>query len=153
MTRGIQAKIKQTKPFSSLEEEASLALQRTADEIHWRFAEMLKPHGISPTQYNALRILRGAGAQGLPCREIGERMINRDPDITRLLHRLQQRRYVARGRGPKDRRVILARITAAGMELLKKLDRPVENFQRELLGHMGESPLQMLIGLLDLARG
>ena len=94
MGKGIQAEIQQTKPFTSLEDEALVALQRTADRLHWRLSEMLKPHGLSPTQYNALRILRGAGDQGRACSEIAERMINRDPDITRLVDRLERRGLV-----------------------------------------------------------
>ena len=88
--KGIQSEIQQTKPFTSLEDEALVTLQRTADRLHWRLSEMLKPHGLSPTQYNALRILRGAGDQGRACSEIAERMINRDPDITRLVDRLER---------------------------------------------------------------
>src|SRR5713226_6186305 len=118
MARGIQAEIKQSKPFTSLEEEAFVALMRTADQLAWRGAEMLKQHGLSPTQYNALRILRGAGAKGLACSEIGERMINRDPDITRLVDRLERRGLVQRSRDKRDRRVITTRITGAGLELL-----------------------------------
>ena len=95
-----------------------VALQRTADRLHWRLSEMLKPHGLSPTQYNALRILRGAGDEGRSCSEIAERMINRDPDITRLVDRLERRGLVARSREGRDRRVITTRITPAGLELL-----------------------------------
>jgi DNA-binding MarR family transcriptional regulator len=152
MARGIQAEIKQTKPFSSLEEEAFLALMRTADQLAWRGAEMLKQHRLSPTQYNALRILRGAGAKGLACSEIGERMINRDPDITRLVDRLERRGLVRRSREQKDRRVITTCITPAGLEALKALDRPIEEFHRHLLGHLGESRLHSLIRLLEAAR-
>ena len=111
MSKGIQAEIKQTKPFKSLEEEASVALVRTADQLARRGAEMLKRHGLSPTQYNALRILRGAGEKGMACSEIGERMINHDPDITRLIDRLERRGLVVRSREQKDRRVITTRIT------------------------------------------
>jgi DNA-binding MarR family transcriptional regulator len=152
MAGGIRAEIKQRKPFKSLEEEAFLALARTADQLQGRVAEMLKPHQLSPTQYNALRILRGAGPKGLPCSQIGERMINRDPDITRLLDRLERRGLVERAREHGDRRVVTARATAAALELLKSLDRPVEEFQRRLLGHLGEQRLQALIRLLDAAR-
>ncbi|HLB87467.1 MAG TPA: MarR family winged helix-turn-helix transcriptional regulator [Terriglobales bacterium] len=152
MTRGIQAEIKQTKPFRSLEEEVFVALMRTADQLAWRGAEMLKQHGLSPTQYNALRILRGAGAKGLACSEIGERMINRDPDITRLVDRLERRGLVRRRREQKDRRVITTCITPAGLEALKALDRPIEEFHRHLLGHLGESRLHSLIRLLEAAR-
>jgi len=152
MAQGIQAEIKQKKPFRSLEEEVFLALQRTADQLNGQVAEMLKPHGLSPTQYNALRILRGAGPKGLACSEVGERMINRDPDITRLVDRLERRGLVARSRGEKDRRVITTRITAAGLELLKSLDRPVEEFQHRLLGHLGKARQRTLIQLLEAAR-
>jgi DNA-binding MarR family transcriptional regulator len=150
--RNIQAEIKQSKPFSSLEEEALVALQRTADRLQWQLSEMLKPHGISPTQYNALRILRGAKEHGRACSEIAERMINRDPDITRLIDRLERRGLVARSREQKDRRVITTRITPAGLELLKSLDRPVEEFNRKMLGHLGQPRLRSLIGLLSAAR-
>jgi DNA-binding MarR family transcriptional regulator len=152
VTTGIQAEIKQVKPFSSLEEEALLSLQRTADQLQWRIFELLKPHGVSPTQYNALRILRGAKEQGRSCSEIADRMINRDPDITRLIDRLERRGLVQRAREKKDRRVVTARITPAGLELLKELDRPVEEFNRKMLGHLGEQKLKRLIKLLEVAR-
>ena len=152
MANGIQAEIKQSKPFGSLQEEAFLALQRTADQLQGRVAEMLKPYGLSPTQYNALRILRGAGDSGLACSEIGERMINRDPDITRLLDRLQRRGLVRRARDRQDRRVIMAHITAAGSKLLKDLDRPVEEFQQRLLGGLRQQQLKDLVRLLCAAR-
>src|SRR5712691_1941661 len=152
MGRGIQAEIKQAKPFSSLEEEALLSLQRTADQLQWHASELLKPYGISPTQYNALRILRGAREQGRSCSEIAERMINRDPDITRLIDRLERRGLVVRSREGRDRRVITTRITPAGLELLESLDGPIEDFNRKLLGPLGEQRLRTLIQLLDAAR-
>lgn len=134
-----------------LEEKAFLAILRGADSLQWQLTEMLKPYGLSPTQYNALRILRGAGKDGLPCQEIGERMINRDPDITRLMDRLEQRSLVQRGRDAADRRVIKARISSAGLRLLQSLDREIENFHRQLMGHMGERKLEQLIRLLQEA--
>jgi DNA-binding MarR family transcriptional regulator len=152
VAKGIQAEIRQAKPFSTLEEEALLSLQRTADLLHGRLSDMLKPHGLSPTQYNALRILRGAGDGGRSCSEIAERMINRDPDITRLLDRLERRGLVARRREGQDRRVIITRITPTGLELLHGLDRPIEEFNRKLLGHLGEPHLRSLIKLLQAAR-
>ena len=121
----LRKEIKQTKPFGSIEEEAFLGLQRTADALMRGMVEVLKPSGLSPTQYNILRILRGAGDDGLSCREVGERMISRDPDMTRLLDRLEARQLVARERGRRDRRVITTRITAEGRELLKRLDASV----------------------------
>jgi len=153
MHPGIQAEIKQTKPFGSLEEEAFLALQRTADQLNWRVAEMLKPYGLSPTQYNALRILRGAGPDGIPCSDIAERMITRDPDITRLLDRLQKRGLVERSRGKQDRRVIYGKITAAGLNLLREMDSPLRKFGREILRHVSQANLKLLIDLLEQVRG
>jgi DNA-binding MarR family transcriptional regulator len=152
VARSIQSEIQQTKPFSTLEEEALVSLQRTADQLHWRMSEMLKEHGVSPTQYNALRILRGAKDEGRACSEIAERMINRDPDITRLVDRLERRGLVARSREDRDRRVITTRITPAGLKLLDSLDRPIEDFNRRLLGPLGEQRLRTLIQLLDAAR-
>lgn len=137
--------------LSGLEEQAFVALQRAADRLAGRVAERLKPHGLSPTQYNALRILRGAGPNGLPCSQIGERMLHRDPDITRLVDRLQRRGFVARVRGQKDRRVITTRITPAGLQLLKELDRPIAEHHRQLLGHLGGQRLRALIELLEAA--
>jgi DNA-binding MarR family transcriptional regulator len=150
--KSIQSEIQQTTPFTSLEDEAVVALQRTADGLHWRLSEMLKPHGLSPTQYNALRILRGAGDQGRACSEIAERMINRDPDITRLVDRLERRGFAVRSREGQDRRVITTRITPAGLELLRTLDGPVEEFNRKMLGGLGGQRLQTLIRLLEVVR-
>jgi DNA-binding MarR family transcriptional regulator len=152
MGKGIQAEIKQTKPFKSLEEEVSVALLRTADQLAWRGTEMFKLRGLSSTQYNALRILRGAGEKGLACSEIGERMINRDPDITRLIDRLERRGLVIRSREQKDRRVITTRITTTGLDLLKSLDRPVTEFHQQLLGPLGERRLRSLLSLLEAVR-
>lgn len=132
-----------------LEERAFVSLQRAADRLAGKLAEWLKPHGLSPTQYNALRILRGAGTEGLRCSDVGARMINRDPDITRLVDRLEKRGLVTRRRGTKDRRVVRASITPAGLELLKGLDRPVSEFVRGMVGHLGPHRLQELIQLLE----
>jgi DNA-binding MarR family transcriptional regulator len=142
----------QKRSLGTLEEEAFVALLRTADLLQWRAGEMFKEHGLSPTQYNALRILRGAGTDGLTCSEIGERMINRDPDITRLLGRLERRSLVHRKRQQQDRRVIRTVITNTGLALLKSLDRPVLTLNRRMLGHLGEGRLQSLISLLESAR-
>jgi len=152
MGKSIQDEIQQTKPFASLEDEALVALQRTADRLHWRLSEMLKEHGLSPTQYNALRILRGAGDEGRACSEIAERMINRDPDITRLVDRLERRGLAQRSREGRDRRVITTRITPAGLKLLEALDRPIEEFNRKMMGPLGEQQLDTLIRLLNSAR-
>src|SRR2546429_9812320 len=141
MVRGIQAEIKQAKPFSSLEEEALISLQRTADQLQWRISELLKPYGISPTQYNALRILRGAKGRGHSCSEIAKRMINRDPDITRLVDRLERRGLVQRTREEKDRRVVIVRLKPAGLQLLRGLDRPGQRHTLKVLGLMGKMGL------------
>jgi DNA-binding MarR family transcriptional regulator len=152
MASGLQTEVTQTKPFSSLEEEVLLSIIRTADQLHWRVAEMLGKHGLSPTQYNALRILRGAGREGLRCTEIGQRMINRDPDITRLLDRLGRRSLVNRSRDRNDRRVIKVRITTSGIELLAGMGEEVNRFTRELLAPLGERRLRSLLQLLEAVR-
>ncbi len=152
MGKGIQAEIQQTKPFNSLEDEAVVSLHRTADVVNGRFSDMLKPYGLSPTQFNALRILRGAGDGGRTCSEIAERMINRDPDITRLLDRLERRGLVVRSREGRDRRVIITRINQAGLELLRSLDRPIEEFNRKEMGQFSEQQLRTLVKLLEAVR-
>src|SRR5262249_54933890 len=130
----LQADIKQSLPFSGIEEEAYLNLLRTADALMQREAAMLKQYGLSQTQYNTLRILRGAGEEGLPCGEIAERMIRHDPDITRLLDRLEARGWVNRSRNGKDRRVVMARITSQGLQLIQPLDQPVAELLAAMLG-------------------
>ena len=133
----------------SKEEAAYLALLRTAYGLEEAVGGLLKPHRLSPTQYNALRILRGAGAEGLPCSEVGARMINRDPDITRLMDRLEKRGFVRRSRGKADRRVIRASITSTGLNLLQRLDRPVSDGVRHLMGRLGLQQIERLMGLLQ----
>jgi DNA-binding MarR family transcriptional regulator len=140
-------------PLRPLEAEVFLSLQRTADALMQRLEGTLKGAGLSPTQYNVLRILRGAGAQGLACRKIAERMVTRDPDITRLLDRLEARGWVTRTREPGDRRVITARITRAGSGLLKTLDEPVARMHGRQLGHVSDRDLRSLIRLLGQIGG
>lgn len=135
----------------ALEEQAFIALAVTTDQLARRFEPVLKAADISPTQYNVLRILRGT-PEGLACREIGNRMISRDPDITRLLARLEKRGLVSRCRETKDRRIVLTRITAAGLALLAQLDAPLLETHHLLLGHLGPEKLKTLLGLLDEAR-
>jgi DNA-binding MarR family transcriptional regulator len=149
---GIQEEIKQSKPFASVEEELVVALVRTTDQLQRRFSKIMKTYDVSPTQYNALRILRGGGEKGLPCREIGERMISHDPDITRLLDRLVKRGLVERRREEIDRRVIMTRITPQGLELLKRMDAPMRDLPRELFGDIGRQKLQSLLQLLTVIR-
>jgi MarR family transcriptional regulator, organic hydroperoxide resistance regulator len=152
MPRGLQAELKQKIPFASREAEAYLSLLRTSDALQTQVEAQLKEFGLTGTQYNALRILRGAGPEGLPCREIGERMITRDPDITRLLDRLEDRGFVQRTRARDDRRVIYGKITPAGLKLLREMDKPLEKFGREMLRHVGQEKLRQLIELLELVR-
>jgi DNA-binding MarR family transcriptional regulator len=153
MPRGLQAELKQNRPFTSREQEAYLALLRTADALQSQVEDWLKEFGLTGTQYNALRILRGAGPQGLPCREIGDRMITRDPDITRLLDRLEDRGLVKRARASRDRRVIYGKISSAGLKLLREIDGPLEAKSREILKHVSQGKLERLIELLELVRG
>ncbi len=152
MPRGLQAELKQKIPFASREAEAYLSLLRTTDALQTQVEAQLKEFGLTGTQYNALRILRGAGPEGLPCREIGERMITRDPDVTRLLNRLEDRGFAERTRTKRDRRVIYGKITAAGLKLLREMDGPLEKFGREMLRHVGQEKLKQLIELLELVR-
>ncbi len=136
---------------ASPEEAAFLDLLRTADRLNRGLVGVLKQENLSPTQYNVLRILRGA-PQGLSCGEIGDRMITRDPDITRLLDRLEKRRLIARAREARDRRTVVTRITPAGLALLARLDGPVEQVHRGQLGHLGPARLRELSRLLRAAR-
>jgi DNA-binding MarR family transcriptional regulator len=148
----LQDEIKQTKPFARAEEEVYLNLQRTAEVLGRRLAEALKPAELTPTQYNVLRILRGAGPGGLPCRELSSRMVTHDPDVTRLLDRMESRSLVARSRDGRDRRVIFATITPVGAELLEQTDRAVEDALARGLAHLGDKRLRQLNELLEAAR-
>ena len=133
------------------EEAAYLDLVRTTEALSRPLARLLKTEDLSPAQYNVLRILRGC-PEGLTCGEIGNRMITRDPDITRLLDRLEKRKLVSRCRQENDRRVVCVHITKAGLELLAGLDEVVIEAHRKQLGHLGEDRLKQLIELLELAR-
>lgn len=136
---------------SSPEETAFLDLWKTTDLLARYPAQVLKAEDLSATQYNVLRILRGA-PDGLACGEIGNRMISRDPDITRLLDRLEKRGLIARCREASDRRSVQARITAAGLALLERLDEPVQAAHRKQLGHLGARQLKQLGELLSECR-
>lgn len=144
--------IGKTGPFASLEEEVVLNLLRTADRLMGTIEDVLKPVGLSPTQYNVLRILRGVSAQGLSCQEIARRMITRDADLTRLLDRVQQRGLVHRQRQTDDRRVVRITITPAGLSTLSELDRTVLDLNKKLLGHMGDDRLKLLLDLIEDVR-
>ena len=133
------------------EEAAYLELLRTTDMLSRGLISVLKAEDLSSTQYNVLRILRGA-PQGLPCGEVANRMITKDPDITRLLDRLEKRGLISRSREVKDRRTVTARITPAGLKVLGSLDEPVQTAHRKQLGHLGRNRLRALTELLHLAR-
>jgi DNA-binding MarR family transcriptional regulator len=152
MPAKLQTELAKKRPFDSLEQEVYLNLQRTADALARDFAQLLKPAGLSPTQYNALRILRGAGEEGLTCGEIAQRMITRDPDITRLLDRMEFRGWIERTRQAADRRVVKTCITPEGLAILKPLDAPILRLHARQLGHMGPEKLRILSALLELAR-
>ncbi|MGA2422152.1 MAG: MarR family transcriptional regulator [Candidatus Acidiferrum sp.] len=137
-----------------LEELVFVALVKAADTLTLKADQFFKASGLSATQYNVLRILRGAEPQGLPCRGIGDRMITHDSDITRLLDRMEKRGLITRARQTDDRRVVKARITAAGLAALKTLDVPVREMHQRQLRHMSATQLKTLSNLLrDLQEG
>jgi DNA-binding MarR family transcriptional regulator len=152
MAGRLQAEIRQRKPFAGLEDELYVALLRTADRLQRGVEELLKSADLSAAQYNVLRILRGAGPEGLACREIGERMITRDPDVTRLLDRLEARRLILRTREKRDRRVIQTRISPEGLRLLKNLDEPVQALHRRQLRQLAAPGKRRLVALLERVR-
>src|SRR6476660_8178550 len=115
----------------SLEAKLFVAILRLSDRLAQDAELLIKSHGLTATQYNVLRILRGAGPDGLPCKRIGDRMISRDPDMTRLLDRMEKRSLITRERQSEDRRVIKTRITPAGLDVLKKLDAPVDELHKK----------------------
>ena len=148
----LASEIQQTVPFAGPEVEAYLNLQRTADLLRRQANDLLKPHGLSTTGYNVLRILRGAGASGLPCNDVASRLVSHDPDVTRLADRLAEAGLVTRDRKSGDRRVVVLRITAAGLDLLARLDAETVALHRRQLSHLGETGLDSLIRLLEQAR-
>jgi DNA-binding MarR family transcriptional regulator len=152
MSPTLQAELAQRKPFGSLEHEAVLNLARTAAMLEHSTAETLKEHGLTPTQYNALRILRGAGQEGLCRNEVRDRLVAQVPDTTRLLDRLSEMGLVVRAREGDDRRFVRTRITQAGLTLLEPLDRIMAALHRRQLGHLGQAKLRRLVRLLEEAR-
>jgi DNA-binding MarR family transcriptional regulator len=152
MSGKLLREVKQTRPFSSPEEEAALNVHRTAALLDEAWAAAFRERELTATQYNVLRILRGAGSGGLPCGEIAARMVRRDPDVTRLLDRLAARGLLSRSRSAGDRRVVLAHIAPAGLLLLDGLEGPVRDLPKRLFGHLGRKRLGLLIDLLEEAR-
>ena len=152
MTNGLRNQLKLTGSFESIEQEAFLNLQRTAWMLLHEASVVLKPFGLSSTQYNVLRILRGAGADGLPCKEVAGRMVTQVPDVTRLLDRLEQRGLIERSRRSSDRRVVTAQITDKGRDVLADLDAPMLALHAQQLEHLGQDQLQAFVRFLEAAR-
>lgn len=149
MAGKLQAEIRQRKPFVSLEEETYLNLVRTADALTRELELVLQPHGITTTQYNVLRILRGAGADGATCSAISDRLLAFDPDVTRLLDRMEKAGLVQRTRSVTDRRVVLTTITPTGLELLARLDAPLDQLVKQQFKALSRARLTQLIADLE----
>jgi DNA-binding MarR family transcriptional regulator len=132
-----------------LEEATYVAILRAADSLSQLPDQIIKGAGLTSAQYNVLRILRGAGPEGLPCNVIAERMISRDPDMTRMLDRMEKSHLITRQRQKDDRRVIEVRVTEEGLKLLKKLDTPIRDAHKEQFHHIGPARLKSLSQLLD----
>jgi len=150
---GLKLEIVQESPFASLEEEALLNLLRTSDYLNRAFHLETRAWGVTSTQYNVLRILRGAHPKGLTCAAIGSRMITAEPDITRLLARLKALKLIRQRRDPQDRRSVWTGITEAGLALLKEMDPVILRLPGELMGRLSREELAELIRLLELVRG
>jgi DNA-binding MarR family transcriptional regulator len=152
MSRTLRDDLQQKKPFSSLHQEAHLNVVRTSSRLADSVEDLLKPHGISGTQYNVLRILRGAEPDGLCRNELRDRMVTRMPDMTRLLDRMEEAGLVSRTRDDDDRRLVYSRITKEGRALVDELDAPMDQLHKDKLGHLSASQLRSLIDLLTLTR-
>ena len=148
----LQREIKQTKPFANPASEATVSLLLTADLVRRAVTAVVEPAGITLQQYNVLRILRGAGKQGLPTLDIAERMVEQTPGITRLIDRLEAKKLVIRERCKTDRRQVFCRITPPGLTLLARLDQPLRDAEETALTALTSKQLKHLMNLLDLAR-
>ena len=152
MSPSLKEDLRQRKAFTSLQQEAYLNVIRTSSRLTDVLEDLLRPYGISATQYNVLRILRGSGGEGLCRNEVRDRMLTRMPDMTRLLDRMEEAGWVTRAREREDRRMVLTRITPAGQELLQQLDGPINALHRTQLERLTDEQLRSLIDLLTLAR-
>jgi DNA-binding MarR family transcriptional regulator len=148
MPSTLARRIKQHKPFASLEHEAYLSVLQLAGDLERETAEALKAHGLSVPQYNVLRVLRGAGDGGMACGDIAERLIAKAPDMTRLLDRLERQGLITRAREATDRRVVTARITEKGREVLTGLDAPIALLHERQFGHLSADRLRDFLNLL-----
>jgi DNA-binding MarR family transcriptional regulator len=153
MSDNLQAELKQRKPFPRVSAEALLSVLRTAAVLEHQMTEALKPYGITHTQYNVLRILRGAGDNGLCGREVAERMVSRVPDVSRLLDRMEEAGLISRERDPGDRRHVTARITRKGLAMLEQATPQLEAVERARVGQVPTGQLQQLIEVLSTVRG
>jgi DNA-binding MarR family transcriptional regulator len=153
MSSNLQVELKQTKPFPSVAAEALLSVLRTASILEHQLNEALKPYGITHTQYNVLRILRGAGHSGLCGREVGERMVSRVPDVPRLLDRMEEAELISRERDPDDRRHVTARITRKGLALIEQASPRLGALERARVSQIPAGRLQQLIEVLNTVRG
>jgi DNA-binding MarR family transcriptional regulator len=151
-TKTLRDELKMVKPFKSVEEEAILSIARTAAVIEHSGAEALKPFNLTITQYNVLRILRGAGHEGLCRNEVGERLVTKVPDVTRLLDRMEAAGLIVRERGAQDRRFVATRITDKALKLLEKIDRELPAMHARQLGHVSQKRLRELISILEDVR-
>lgn len=148
----VQREIRQTRPFRSLSQEGVVALLRTADVVRRYIARVLEPYGITPQQFNVLRILRGARTEGIPTLAIAERMIEEAPGITRLLDRLEAKGLVRRQRCPEDRRQVLCHATPQALDLLGRIDDAMNEADESALGTLSEEDKAQLVRLLDAVR-
>lgn len=148
----LRKEIKQSRSFDSAEQEAYLNLQRTAGAIAGQFDRMFRSQKLSQPLYNVLRILRGQQGKGLPSSQIGERMVTREPDVTRLVDKLVSMNLAQRDRSESDRRIVLISITPTGFEMLSRLEAPIIELHRRTLGHLSASELKNLNRLLVKAR-
>jgi DNA-binding MarR family transcriptional regulator len=148
----VNQKSKASRPPAPLEERIFIALLKTADALGQEAEQLVRSASLTGTQYNVLRILRGAGPQGLACRGIGERLISHDPDITRLLDRMEKRGLITRERQKDDRRVVKTRITPQGIELLRPLDQPMRDLHKRQFRHVAATRLKILLGILEEIR-
>lgn len=152
MPSTLQETLRQAKPFQSLEQEAQLNIARTHAVLSDAFEALLKPHGISGTQYNVLRVLRGAGTDGLCRNQVRDRLLTRMPDVTRLLDRLEESGLVTRVRSTTDRRLVTTQLTHTGRALVDSLDAPVAEEHQRRLAHLSAEQLRTLSELLTLVR-
>lgn len=147
----LQRELKKREPFESLEVEAILNILRTSDRFHNRFGRLFREYGLTASQYNVLRILRGEG-KPMPCLEIGERMIQVVPAMTGLIDRLETQELVRRNRCTEDRRVVYVEITRKALNLLARMEQPLIELHEQLIGHLNRSELKELSRLLEKAR-